>query len=289
MHALASRRLSRIFTFIIPTLFLAGCFGEGDGQQRIINSPVPPEPPVPPGFCDPVNFEPQCPQPTGFTDFEGGVITVEDVADLPPVIAAGNDSQRVGRMLKFEAASGLTFGGSIINLSVPFDVQAGSSFTVDVYATRSVRVLLQPEPQGQGTGVEVTHGGTGWETMTFPLPSLSGTVSGITLIFDNGVLGDADNDPSQCTAATPCDWTFYFDNITLVPGSGGGPGPGGAPTTSAPTPTQDAANVISLYSDAYTDIATTWPTDWSVPNNTTSDVTIDGGLVKEHLDVSFIG
>ena len=111
MHALASRRLSRILAFFIPALFLAGCFGEGEGQQRTINTPVPPEPPVPPGFCDPVNFEPQCPQPTGITNFEGGVTTVED---NPPDLGPGNDSLRVGRMLKFRADSGFTFGGSLL-------------------------------------------------------------------------------------------------------------------------------------------------------------------------------
>ena len=281
MHALASRRLSRSFAFLIPALFLAGCFGEGEGQERTFNQPAPPEPPVPPGFCDPVNFEPQCPADT-FTNFEGGIITAENISDLPDEVAAGNDSFAVGRMLKFRADSGLTFGGSTINLTVPFTgVQPGSSWTMEVYATRSVRVLLQPEPQGPGTGVEVTHGGTGWETLTFAMPALSGTVSGLTLIFDNGVLGDAQNDPDN--------WTFYFDDITLVEGGGGGPGPGDVPTISAPTPTQDPANVISLYSDAYTDIAVTWPTDFSVPNNTTSDITVDGGLVKEHLNLSFVG
>ena len=130
MHALASRRLSRIFAFFIPALFLAGCFGEGEGQERIINTPVPPEPPVPPGFCDPVNFEPQCPADT-FTDFEGGVITVVNVADLPTDVAAGNDSVAVGRMFKFAAESGATFGGSTINLTVPFTgVSLGSSWTM---------------------------------------------------------------------------------------------------------------------------------------------------------------
>ena len=80
---------------------------------------------------------------------------------------------------------------------------------------------------------------------------------------------------------------MYVDNVYFYNDAGGGGGT--APTTSAPTPTQDPANVISLYSDAYTDLAVTWPTPWSVPNDTTSDVTIDGGQVKEHLNLSFVG
>ncbi|MDJ0814508.1 MAG: hypothetical protein QNJ23_12345, partial [Woeseiaceae bacterium] len=282
MHASASKRLSRIFTFLIPALFLAAC--EGDGQDRTINQPVPPEPPVPPGFCDPINFEPLCPEP-GFANFAGGFMTVVDVAGLPEAIAAGNDSLGVGRMTKADPGNGEAFGGSRIFVE-PFAFTAGDSFTAKIYSSRPVRVLLEPGPvggQSQGLGVEITHGGTGWEEMTFsPLPAPSGQYDGVVLIFDNGVLGDLANNPD--------DWTFFVDDITVVGGGGGpGPGPGSAPDTSAPTPTQDAANVISLYSDAYTDVATTWPTPWSEPNNTTSDVTIDGGLVKEHLTINFVG
>ncbi len=278
MFSLASKGASRAIITILPALLLTGCFGTGEGPTPIAGTPAPPPPDIPEGFCDPINFEPECPT-VSFTDFEGGVITIEAVDSLPASVSAGNDSTNVGRMIKARATSGATFGGSTIALSTAFDVPAGSSFTMRVYSDRAVNVLLQPEPQGPGTGIEVSHGGTGWEDMTFSLPGLSGTVAGITLIFDNGTLGDFEADPSN--------WTFYFDDITLVTGGGGGPVT--APTTSAPTPTQDAANVISLFSDAYSDIAVTWPTEWSVPNDTTSDVTIDGGTVKEALNVSFFG
>ena len=214
MPATASVRLSRILNLVVPALFLAGCFGEGDGQQRIFNTAAPPPPPVPPGFCDPVNFEPECPPPASFTDFEGGVITVID----NPQSNGINTSSRVGQMQKFRATSGATFGGSTITLASPFQVNAGSSFTMKVWSQRPVNVLFQPEPQGPGTGVEIAHGGSGWEELTFDFGAFSGTVTGITLIFDNGILGDAASDPDN--------WTFYFDDITLVDGGGGGPGGG---------------------------------------------------------------
>ena len=203
MHALASVRVSRILTYIISPLLLVGCFGEGDGQQRILNQAAPPEPPLPEGFCDPIGFEDVCEQVADIIPFEGGVVTIESTDEAPPGVAAGNDSAKVARMLKFRAESGETFGGSTIILNTPLEVSAGSSFTMRVWAQRAVNVLFQPEPQGPGSGVEVTHGGTGWEEMTFPLPAVSGTVSGITLIFDNGILGDADNDPEECTNTAP--------------------------------------------------------------------------------------
>ena len=458
MNGIAQRQTSRFATLILPALFLAGCFGTGSGPEPIAGTPAPPPPDLPEGYCDPVNFEPECP-PVAFVPapdggFEGGVITLEAVASLPADIAAGNDSVNVARMIKARAESGETYGGGTVVPAVPFEVAPGSGFTMQVWSQRPVDVLLQPEPQGPGSGVEVTHGGTGWEEMTFPLPALEGVVTGITLIFDNGTLGDYEADPAN--------WTFYFDDITLVADIGGGgggaqvalpvtfddaavdydlvdfgdpvpaattlvadptdatntvastnkpvgtpswagttvggtnglaaaipftatettmtvrvyspdagipvrlkvedaadaaisvetealttvanewetltfdfsveaagtspldiantydkasiffnfgtdgdtagdktylwddlafvgPGSGGnAPVVAAPPPTQDEANVISLYSDAYTDIAVTWPTSWSGVGSV-SDVTIDGGLAKEHIDTDFVG
>ena len=43
---------------------------------------------------------------------------------------------------------------------------------------------------------------------------------------------------------------IYLDNIYFYKTSGGG----GTPTTAAPTPTQDAADVISVFSDTFTNI-----------------------------------
>jgi hypothetical protein len=52
--------------------------------------------------------------------------------------------------------------------------------------------------------------------------------------------------------ARTSDNVIYFDNITF---SGGGAAT--EPTAAAPTPTRDAANVISIFSDAYTNVAGT--------------------------------
>ncbi len=213
MHAESFIRLSRKLTFIILALVLVGC-GEGDGQTRILGTAATPVPPAPPGqSCDFINFEDFCPPALeSIVEFEGGPISITG----NPQVDANNDSATVGQMQKFAAASGLTFGGSTMNLNTPFNVVAGSSFTMKVWSSRPVNVLFQPEPAGPGTGVEETHGGTGWEVLTFDFGGLAGTISGITLIFDNGILGNAGADPDN--------WTFYFDDITLVP-PGGATGP----------------------------------------------------------------
>jgi len=61
-----------------------------------------------------------------------------------------------------------------------------------------------------------------------------------------------------------------------------------SPIVGAPDPTEDAADVISLFSDAYTDVAVdTWRTEWS--NTTFEDVMIDGNPTKKYSDLVFTG
>jgi hypothetical protein len=58
--------------------------------------------------------------------------------------------------------------------------------------------------------------------------------------------------------------------------------------TPAPVPTKNAANVISLFSDTYTNIGVaTWRTDWS--NATLTESSINGNNVKEYSALGFVG
>ncbi len=137
--------------------------------------------------------------------FGGGAASV--IAN--PQVDANNGSAQVGEMLKF---AGEVFGGATLALDTPVDVPPNSVFTMNVWAQRSVRVLFKLEggPVGE---VEVTHGGSGWETLSFDFSALvaGNGVDGITLIFDLGEVGDAAGDPGS--------WTFYFDDIAI--GGGG--------------------------------------------------------------------
>lgn len=61
-----------------------------------------------------------------------------------------------------------------------------------------------------------------------------------------------------------------------------------APTTAAAAPTIPASRVISMFSDAYTNVkVTTWRTDWSAA--TLEDVTIDGSAMKKYSSLDFVG
>jgi hypothetical protein len=167
--------------------------------------------------------------------FEGGFANV-----IPNPDATGiNTSPQVARL---EKNAGEVFAGSTLVLA-PVTVVDGSSFTMKVWSQRPVNLLLKLEPFDPFVQLEVAHGGAGWEELTFAYPGFSGEVNGLTMIFDNGTPGDAEADALN--------WTFYADDITLV---GPGDGPATEPVVAAPTPTEAAGNVISLFSDAYTNI-----------------------------------
>ncbi len=60
------------------------------------------------------------------------------------------------------------------------------------------------------------------------------------------------------------------------------------PMTAAPTPTRPAANVISMFSNAYTNVPVdTWQTVWSV--GTVANIQIQGNDTKKYTNLSFVG
>ncbi|RMG75961.1 MAG: glycosyl hydrolase family 16 [Bacteroidetes bacterium] len=81
----------------------------------------------------------------------------------------------------------------------------------------------------------------------------------------------------------------YVDNIYFYDDGQGGGGPaGGAPEAAAPTPTLPAADVISLFSDAYTDVPVdVFITGWSEAS--LADTTIAGNAAKIYSDLNFVG
>ena len=60
------------------------------------------------------------------------------------------------------------------------------------------------------------------------------------------------------------------------------------PSIAAPTPTLPAANVISLFSNQYTNVPVdTWRTSWSAASF--ADVTVAGNATKEYSNLDFVG
>ncbi len=214
MHALATARPFRNLAMIVPVLVLAAC-GQGSGPDSIVNQPATPLPPVPPDFCDAINFELACQDPA-FVNFNGGASIVVENPDKTGL----NASDRVVRMQKFPDE---VFGGTRLDLAEAIDFTEGESYLVKIWSPRPVTVLFKLEELGNpagGLAVEQDHSGSGsWEELCFDFTgqNVPPPVVGLTIIFDNGTLGQADTDPDN--------WTFYYDDIKQVQSCAGSSGP----------------------------------------------------------------
>ena len=116
-----------------------------------------------------------------------------------------------------------------------------------------------------------------WEELTF---DLSGSIgAGATGIIDQ-IIFFPDFDLDGRTTEN----IVYFDNITFS-----GDTASGSPTVAAPTPTDDAANVISIYSDAYTDVAgTDFNPDWGQATVAT-EIMIEGNATLKYDGLDYQG
>src|SRR5690606_32046739 len=76
--------------------------------------------------------------------------------------------------------------------------------------------------------------------------------------------------------------TIFLDNIYFFAP------PATEPTAAAPDPTSAEADVISLFSGAYTNVAVdTWRTDWSAGD--LQELAIAGNDVKKYTNLNFVG
>lgn len=114
-----------------------------------------------------------------------------------------------------------------------------------------------------------------WEELTFDFTPILGlpSSSGINQVI---IFPDFQNR----TSTNIC----YFDNITFgVTGP-----PLGTPMTPAPDPTFLAVDVLSMFSNVYTDVpVNTWQTGWS--QGTLNDIQIQGNDTKKYTGLNFVG
>lgn len=115
-----------------------------------------------------------------------------------------------------------------------------------------------------------------WEELTFNFSSVIGNpntvdITQIAIFPDFNLAGRA------ATTIT------YFDNITFSAGSALP-----APTVGATPPTKPAADVISLFSNVYTNVTVdTWRTSWSAA--TLTDMKIGSDDIKKYTALDFVG
>jgi len=205
MHSESTVRSLRILAIIISLTALAGC-GQGSGPTPIAGTPAPPVVDPPANCDDSIDFEDAC-GPFVFTNFDGGVSTILDNPDASGI----NVTDKVVQMQKF---AGEVWGGSSLDLGGMVDWTKGSVFKMKVWSPRPADVLFKLEGlEQERPGIHT--GSSSWEEVCFDFTGSTGgpDATAISVIFDLGTLGDADNDPDN--------WTFYYDGIEQVDDCGG--------------------------------------------------------------------
>jgi hypothetical protein len=193
-----------------------------------------------------------------YTDVEGTDFDPDwgQSTETTQVDIAGNNT------LKYE---NLNYQGTMFASAL--DVSETAFLHVDYWTGNSTGFngsLISPGPLETPYAFAVTTGE--WVSVDIPLDTFSSIVNLMEVIqmkFDgNG--------------------TIYLDNIFFHKGQVT------EPTTAAPTPTVPEADVISMFSDAYTNVPVdTWRTVWSVADF--EEVDIMGDLVLKYSNLNFVG
>lgn len=132
--------------------------------------------------------------------------------------------------------AGLNYQGTQFGSNL--DVSGMTHLHLDFWTKNSTALnvyLISPGPVERPFALTVPT--NGWAGVDIPLTSFSPVALNNLIQFKFDGNGD-----------------IYLDNLYFYKGGGGG---GTEPTSAAPTPTYNAANVISVFSDAYTNIAGT--------------------------------
>jgi hypothetical protein len=231
----------------------------------------------------PVNFE------TGgqggswiWTTFENGTNPALEVVNNPSAVAPNTSS----KVAKFTALQGgMPWAGC--------ESAKGTDIgTFTLSASNAVVKIMVYKPVISDVGIKfATNSGasTGeikvantkineWEELTFNFTPKIGEPSSTDInqiiIFTDFIPG---SDPR--TTGSIC----YFDNITFSAGA-----TLAEPTAPAMPPTKPAADVISLFSNAYTNVPVdTWRTSWSAA--TLTDMKIGTDDVKKYTGLDFVG
>jgi len=224
------------------------------------------------------------------------------VVGADPVSSNGANMQ-----VDVTAGNGQFWQGAKVTLpsDVNMDLTTDITVVVDIYATTAMTIMGKVESNSGAPAAadDENHGGTGWETITFTFNTgADGTATAngnynVFAVFPN-------RDGSGGWTNPWASSTTYFDNLTAVlaaedlctngvqdPGEEGidcgGTCPNACPsppTVAAPTPpARPAADVISLYSDAYSDVTSNFDAGWC-GGGSISEVMIGGNATQQYLD-----
>ncbi len=269
------------FTVVLTASSVAGASGTFEGEVTIsVPDPLGP-------IALPVNFD--------GTNVDYGTIVGDNIGFsivTNPETGNGNTTN-VGQMV--------AGGGQFQNIQFPLGTAvdfSGENKTIqlELFSSAEIAVLIKFEEGVDGArDVEVgaTHTGSGWETLRFDFA----TDAVASFIQDDPQNGQAlvpDGQYGEMVlfvgfAADPAvEGTFFVDNIAQTTTDGGGMAT--EPTMAATAPTQDAASVVSVFSNAYTNIGGTNPRAFGNDGGATfSEIQVAGDDVWSYADTNFVG
>ncbi|NJD10562.1 MAG: hypothetical protein FIB01_09060 [Gemmatimonadetes bacterium] len=204
-----------------------------------------------------------------------------DAADLADVQIAGNDAKKYSNLM----FAGIEFTSAPVNAAAMthFHLDIWTPDPVDAPAAFRVKLVDFGADGAYGGGNDVEHelaftatsspalASGSWISLDIPLAAFTGLVTREHLAQLLFVA-----DPSGPK-------TVYMDNVFFYRA-----GQLTAPLAPAPTPTLPAANVISLYSNAYANVPVdTWSAGWDAAD--VEDVQISGNAVKKYTNLVFAG
>ena len=164
-------------------------------------------------------------------------------------------------------------------------------FTFDSQNSEVKIMVYKPTVSNVGVKFEGASGGheinipntlmNEWEELTFDFSGQIGnSYNKIVIIPDN--IAWVNNGFDR-----PVDVTLYFDNVQVPDGFIAPPPP--EPTTGAPAPMHDSGNVLSIYSDVYTDlVGTDFNPNWGQSTVQTFDI-VDGDNVIKYESLNYQG
>ncbi|MCG8331890.1 MAG: T9SS type A sorting domain-containing protein [Chitinophagales bacterium] len=216
------------------------------------------------GFSQTTIFDFEGTAPT-FNDFNGSTTQVIDNPDASGI----NTSSKV-------AENTVPANAAFAGVNIPdqnVDISADKGFSMQVWSPMTnVPVLLKLEGAVNAERQAMFTAAAGeWQELTFDFSSEGALVFTSVTVFMNFNVVAAD------------DMVFYWDNLeqfTVAPPM--------EPLTAAPNPDEDAADVISMFSDAYDDVTVdTWLTNWSAAN--LEDIEIESNPTKLYTSLNFAG
>ena len=214
------------------------------------------------------------------TDFGGTSSALEpDPAD------AGNTVARTTKLVTAMTWAGTTVGG--VNITYPFSATETQISMRVRSPDAGIPVRMKVETAGDPTrSVEteaVTTVANAWETLTFDFANEAPGTAPLNPAYTYDMLSVFFNFDTD--GATAGEKTYYWDTIEFLGTGGGG---GTEPGVAAPTPTVPEADVVSMFSNAYTDVfVDTWSAVWDAAD--VADIQVAGDDTKLYTNLVFAG